>query len=204
MTRWLSPYSIPITTNFHGSVPPTYPPQETADQPPKLYCLLGAPFGPLYFTEYPSNLAYLEFTLEEILIYNPEARTRETETVYREGTKIIIAPLLLCDKYNYLPAYSVPMTPSLTLQPNCLQESVAANESTSTQIFGVMYITLNGLIDSMVPARRPWALLGKFLSFIVKLAQILWWALPAGHPPASSQEPPTGWIPDKKLLSLLP
>ncbi|KAJ9073191.1 hypothetical protein DSO57_1019085 [Entomophthora muscae] len=91
------------------------------------------------------------------------------------------------------------MTPPLILQSNHLQESDAANESTSTQIFGVMYITLTGLIDSMVPASGPWALLGKLLSYIVKLAPILWWALPAGptgRPPASSQEPPTGWIPD--------
>ncbi|KAJ9072752.1 hypothetical protein DSO57_1024025 [Entomophthora muscae] len=66
-----------------------------------------------------------------------------------------------------------------------------------------MYLTLTGLIDSMVPASRPWALLGKLLSYIVKLAPILWWALPAGpagHPPASSQEPPTGCIPERGPL----
>ncbi|KAJ9065176.1 hypothetical protein DSO57_1022477 [Entomophthora muscae] len=84
------------------------------------------------FTGYPSNPVYLEFTLEEILIYGPEARTRETETIYREGTKIIRPPLLFCNKYNYLPAYLVPRTPPLTLQPNRPQESVAADESTST------------------------------------------------------------------------
>ncbi|KAJ9057419.1 hypothetical protein DSO57_1022837 [Entomophthora muscae] len=86
------------------------------------------------------------------------------------------------------------MTPPLTPQPDCPQESVTANESTSTQIFGVMYITLTGLIDSMVPARGPWAVLEKLLSYIVKLAPILWWALPAGPtgcPPVSSQEPTT-------------
>ncbi|KAJ9078684.1 hypothetical protein DSO57_1004309 [Entomophthora muscae] len=87
-------------------------------------------------------------------------------------------PLLFHDKYNYLPAYLVPMTPPLTLRPDCLQESVAANESTSTQIFGVMYITLTVLINSMVPASRPWAILGKLLSYIVK---------PEGCLPASSQ-----------------
>ncbi|KAJ9074963.1 hypothetical protein DSO57_1001437 [Entomophthora muscae] len=157
------------------------------------YCQHGCccpPYGPVHFTEYPPNPAYSEFTLEEILIYNPEARTRETKTVYRKGNKIIIPPLLFRDKYNYLPAYLIPMTPPLTLRPNCPQESVAANESTSTQIFGVMYITLTGLIDSMVPASRPWALLGKSLSYIVKLAPILWWALlagPAGCLPESSQ-----------------
>ncbi|KAJ9085179.1 hypothetical protein DSO57_1016510 [Entomophthora muscae] len=85
------------------------------------------------------------------------------------------------------------MTPPHTPQPNCLQESVATDESTSTQVFGVMYITLTGLIDSMGPTSGPWAVLGKNLFYIIKLAPILWWALPAGPtgcPPASSQEPP--------------
>ncbi|KAJ9076089.1 hypothetical protein DSO57_1029520 [Entomophthora muscae] len=153
----------------------------------------------------PPNPVYSEFTLEEILIYNPEAITRETETVYREGHKITIPPLLFCDKYNHLPVYLASMTPPLTLQPNHPQESVAANESTSTQIFGVMYITLTGLIDSMVPASRHWAILGKLLSYIVKLAPILWWALPArpaGCLPASFPESPTGWIPDNIIGNL--
>ncbi|KAJ9052725.1 hypothetical protein DSO57_1031413 [Entomophthora muscae] len=95
------------------------------------------------------------------------------------------------------------MTPPLTPRPNRPQESVATDESTSTQIFGVMYITLTGLIDSMVPTSKPWAILGKLLSYIVKLAPILWWALPAGlagGQPASPQEPPTGWIPDSQDL----
>ncbi|KAJ9048646.1 hypothetical protein DSO57_1032839 [Entomophthora muscae] len=91
------------------------------------------------------------------------------------------------------------MTPPLILRPNCPQESVAANESTSTQLFRVMYITLTGLVDSMVPSNGPWAIIGKSLSYIVRFAHILWWALPswpAGRLPASPQEPPTGWIPD--------
>ncbi|KAJ9067809.1 hypothetical protein DSO57_1035359 [Entomophthora muscae] len=182
-----------------GPVPRVHIIQETADQPPKLYRPPGAPFGPVHFTEYPPNLVYLEFTLEEILIHDPEARTRETEVLYREGTKIIQPPLLFQDKYNFLPAYLVPMTLPHTPRPDCPQESVATDESTSTQVFGVMYITFTGLIDSMVPTTRPWALLGKLLSYIVKLAPILWWALPAGpagRPPASPQEPPAGWIPD--------
>ncbi|KAJ9082330.1 hypothetical protein DSO57_1005472 [Entomophthora muscae] len=85
------------------------------------------------------------------------------------------------------------MTPPLILQLNCPQESVAANESTSTQIFRVMSITLTGLIDFMVPTSGPWAILNKSVSYIVNLAPILRWALPSGPPgcpPASSQEPP--------------
>ncbi|KAJ9068993.1 hypothetical protein DSO57_1023099 [Entomophthora muscae] len=176
-----------------GFAPHTHLPQETVDQPPNLYRPPGAPFGSLHFTEYPPNPAYSEFTLEKILIHNPKARTRETEVLYREGAKIIRPPLLFRDKYNFWTAYLVSMTPPLTPRPNCLQKLIATNESTSTQIFGVMYITLTGLIDSMVPVSGPWAVLGKLLSYIVKLAPILWWACstgPAGRRPASSQEPP--------------
>ncbi|KAJ9071018.1 hypothetical protein DSO57_1001266 [Entomophthora muscae] len=161
--------------------------------------LQGASFGLVHFIEYPINPAYSEFTLEEILIYNPEARTQETEIIGREGAWITVPPFLFQDKYNYLPAYQVPMPPPLNPWPDCLQESVAANKSTSTQLFGAMYIILTGLVDSMVPSNDPWAILGKFLSYIVKLAPILWWALPSRPVvclPTSSQEPPMGWIPD--------
>ncbi|KAJ9053340.1 hypothetical protein DSO57_1025145 [Entomophthora muscae] len=54
------------------------------------------------------------------------------------------------------------MTLPLTLQPNRPQESVAASESTPTQLFGVMYITLTGLVDYMVPSNRSWATLQQF------------------------------------------
>ncbi|KAJ9076897.1 hypothetical protein DSO57_1021872 [Entomophthora muscae] len=150
-----------------GSAPRVHLPQETTDQPPELYRPPGAPFSPVHFTEYPPNLVYSEFTLEEILIHDPEARTRETEAIYREGIKITIPPLLFQDKYNFLPAYLVPMTPPLTPRPNCPQGSIATDESTSTKIFGVMYITLTGLIDFMVPTSRPWAILGKFPNPVV-------------------------------------
>ncbi|KAJ9081692.1 hypothetical protein DSO57_1011940 [Entomophthora muscae] len=86
------------------------------------------------------------------------------------------------------------MTPSLTPRPNHPQESVDTTESTSTQIFGVMYITLTGLINYLVPYSRPWAILRKSLSCIAKLAPILCWALssgPVGRLTASSQEPTT-------------
>ncbi|KAJ9056569.1 hypothetical protein DSO57_1031644 [Entomophthora muscae] len=100
------------------------------------------------------------------------------------------------------------MTLPLTPRPNRLQESVATNESTSTQIFGMMYITLTGLIDSMVPVSGPWAVLGKSLSYIVKLIPILWWALPAGpagRQPPSSQEPPlVGSLKNPDTIFFLP
>ncbi|KAJ9053594.1 hypothetical protein DSO57_1022739 [Entomophthora muscae] len=178
---------------FDHSVPATadnyY--QEATDQPPKLYHPPGVPYSPVHFNEYPLNPDYAEFSLEEIILNNPEAQTRETELIGCEGTWITVPPLLFRNKYNYLPVYLVPMTPPLTPRPDRPQEPEAPGESTSTQIFGVLYITLMGLINSMMPYSGPWAILRKSLSYIVKLIPILWWALlsgPAGCPPASSPE----------------
>ncbi|KAJ9074710.1 hypothetical protein DSO57_1003766 [Entomophthora muscae] len=94
------------------------------------------------------------------------------------------------------------MTPPLTPQPDCPMETPTAAETTSTQLFGVLYITLTGMMDSMIPTSGPWSLLRQSMSYIIKLAPILWWALPAGsaqpHP-----EPPNAstyaWFPTKGL-----
>ncbi|KAJ9051153.1 hypothetical protein DSO57_1007305 [Entomophthora muscae] len=91
------------------------------------------------------------------------------------------------------------MTPPLTLQPNCPMETPTAAKTTSTQLFGVLYITLTGMVDTMVPNSGPWSLLGISVSYIIKLASILWWALPSGL--AVFQPKPTNpstyaWLPD--------
>ncbi|KAJ9048255.1 hypothetical protein DSO57_1036827 [Entomophthora muscae] len=91
------------------------------------------------------------------------------------------------------------MTPPLTPRPDRPMEPTTATKTTSTQLFGVLYITLTGLVDSVVPNSGPWSLLGQSLSYIIKLEPILWWALPAGstapHPEplnASTYD----WLPD--------
>ncbi|KAJ9090547.1 hypothetical protein DSO57_1001515 [Entomophthora muscae] len=71
------------------------------------------------------------------------------------------------------------MTLPLTPRPDHPLEPPAAAKTTSTQLFGVLYITLTGLVDSMVPNSGPWSLLRQSASYIIKLAPILWWALPA-------------------------
>ncbi|KAJ9049735.1 hypothetical protein DSO57_1021380 [Entomophthora muscae] len=94
------------------------------------------------------------------------------------------------------------MTLPLTPRPDRPPEPPAAAKTTSTQLFGVLYITLTGLVDSMVPNSGPWSLLGQSASYIIKLAPILWWALPAGlgapHP-----KPPNAsaydWLPDNHI-----
>ncbi|KAJ9078505.1 hypothetical protein DSO57_1005946 [Entomophthora muscae] len=120
---------------------------QPVNPPQALYCLPRAPFGPVHFTEYPPNPAYSEYGLETILIANSLARTRETKYIGHKGKRIKIPPLLFKDKYNYLPAYFVPMTPPLTLRPNHLMEPNAAAETTSIQLFVVLYITFVEVLD---------------------------------------------------------
>ncbi|KAJ9061601.1 hypothetical protein DSO57_1018917 [Entomophthora muscae] len=95
------------------------------------------------------------------------------------------------------------MTPPLTPRPDCPLEPTAIAKTTSTQLFGVLYITLTGLVNSMVPNSGPWSLLGQSISYIIKLAPILWWALPAGSA-APHPEPPNAstydWLPDTTQL----
>ncbi|KAJ9058632.1 hypothetical protein DSO57_1010425 [Entomophthora muscae] len=92
------------------------------------------------------------------------------------------------------------MTPPLTPQPDCPLEPTAAAETTSTQLFGVLYITLTGLVDSVVPNSGPWSLLGRSVSYIINLAPILWWALSASSA-APHPKPPNAstykWLPEK-------
>ncbi|KAJ9072424.1 hypothetical protein DSO57_1027651 [Entomophthora muscae] len=95
------------------------------------------------------------------------------------------------------------MTSPLTPRPDCPLEPTAAAETTSTQLFEVLYITLTGLMDSVVPKSGPRSLLGQSVSYIIKLAPILWWALPAGLA-APCPEPPNAstydWLPDNDAL----
>ncbi|KAJ9080514.1 hypothetical protein DSO57_1024117 [Entomophthora muscae] len=96
------------------------------------------------------------------------------------------------------------MDPPVTLRPDRPQEAVIVNESTSTQLFGIRYIVLPGLVDSMVLTDGPWALLGKLFPYIVKLAPILWWACLSGLVgclPASFSEPAAGWLPETSVPS---
>ncbi|KAJ9058868.1 hypothetical protein DSO57_1007806 [Entomophthora muscae] len=78
-------------------------------------------------------------------------------------------------------------------------EPTATAETTCTQLFGVLYITLTGLVDSMVTNSGPWSLLRQSVSYIIKLAPILWWALPtslaATHPKLSNAST-YAWLPE--------
>ncbi|KAJ9060204.1 hypothetical protein DSO57_1033352 [Entomophthora muscae] len=96
------------------------------------------------------------------------------------------------------------MTPPLTPQPDRLMETPTAAEIMSTQFFGVLYITLKGMVDSMMPTSGPWSLLGQSMSYIIKLVPILWWALPAvlaqPHPKPTNTST-YAWFPERRSHS---
>ncbi|KAJ9049176.1 hypothetical protein DSO57_1027448 [Entomophthora muscae] len=96
------------------------------------------------------------------------------------------------------------MTLPLTPQLNCPMDPPAAAKTTSTQLFGVLYITLTGMVDSMVPNSGPWSLLRNSVSYIIKLAPILWWALPTGPTvlcPESTNASIYAWLPESPCFT---
>ncbi|KAJ9053592.1 hypothetical protein DSO57_1022737 [Entomophthora muscae] len=156
---------------------------QPASPPLALYHPPGAPFRPAHFTKYPPNPAYSEFNLEKILIADSLTRARETKTIGCKGKWYMKPPILFKDKYNYLPAYFVPMTLPLPYQPNHPL-----------------------LVGFMVPNSRPWSLLGQSLSYIIKLALILGWALPivqAVPHPESINASTYAWLPEIVYITVL-
>ncbi|KAJ9059846.1 hypothetical protein DSO57_1037268 [Entomophthora muscae] len=176
---YFMPYIILVL--FHlctDTISPTAPAITSADSTDPLLALFhpsGTPFGPIHFTKHPLSLAFSRFILENIFLDNLlcHAMSCKHETFGRE-------------EYWYTghkqPSYHVFGThdPFCDTQPNHPQDLGITNETTSTQLFGVIYITLTGLMDSTVLCSVLWSLIGWYLSYIIKLVQILWWALPNG------------------------
>ncbi|KAJ9062583.1 hypothetical protein DSO57_1009385 [Entomophthora muscae] len=47
------------------------------------------------------------------------------------------------------------------------------------KLFGIVYITLTRVIDTIILAAVLWSWVGKSISYLFKLAPLLWWTLPA-------------------------
>ncbi|KAJ9072469.1 hypothetical protein DSO57_1027197 [Entomophthora muscae] len=102
-------------------------------------------------------------------------------------------------KFNYLLAYNIYMEPPVT--PKLMPASSPDLPTNHTgKLFGIVYITLTGVVDTIIPATGPWSWVGKSLSYLLKLAPILWWALPARNPaqviPENDRPAARDWIPD--------
>ncbi|KAJ9067533.1 hypothetical protein DSO57_1018941, partial [Entomophthora muscae] len=68
------------------------------------------------------------------------------------------------------------------------------------KLFRIVYITLTGAIDTIIQAAGPWSWMGKSVSYLFKLAPLLWWALPAKNlvwvTPGNNRLAAQDWIPD--------
>ncbi|KAJ9055376.1 hypothetical protein DSO57_1004580 [Entomophthora muscae] len=68
----------------------------------------------------------------------------------------------------------------------------------TNKLFGILYITLTVVIDTIVPATGLWSWVGKSMCYLVKLAPIFWWALPTQSAtrqfPNASKPSDQGWF----------
>ncbi|KAJ9084772.1 hypothetical protein DSO57_1020716 [Entomophthora muscae] len=154
--------------------------QRSSDPPaslPATYHPPGAPFDPVHFTEYPLKPEYKDYTADNILARDPLARTTVLTRYNREDPWYVTKPHLFRDKYNFLPAYQIDMEPPVTPKPMPASAAKLPLDHTN-KLFGIIYITLTGVIDTIVPAAILWLWVGKSMSYLIKLAPILWWALP--------------------------
>ncbi|KAJ9066732.1 hypothetical protein DSO57_1006659 [Entomophthora muscae] len=144
---------------------------------PAVYCPPGAPFGPVHFTDYPLKPKYKGYTPEKILKLDPLACIQSAIRYNRQGLV----------KFNYLPAYNIHMNPPMIPKyiPAYLPDLPTDHTS---KIFGIVYITLTGAIDTIIPAASLWFWVGKS-------------ALPAKTPayvtPENSRQATQDWVPDK-------
>ncbi|KAJ9053549.1 hypothetical protein DSO57_1023156 [Entomophthora muscae] len=168
---------------------------------PAAFCPTGVPFGPVHFTDYPLKPKYKEYTPEKILELNPLAHIQSAVRYNQQGPWIFSTPKLFREKFNYLPAYNLSMEPPVTPKPMPASAPDLPTDHTG-KLFGIMYITLTGVIDTIILAAGPWSWVGKSASYLLKLAPLLWWALPAknwpelslkmtGRPPKTGSLTPT-------------
>ncbi|KAJ9067510.1 hypothetical protein DSO57_1038420 [Entomophthora muscae] len=70
------------------------------------------------------------------------------------------------------------MEPPVTPKPMPASSPDLPTDHTG-KLFGIVYITLTGVIDSIILAAGPWSWVRKSISYLFKLAPLLWWSLPA-------------------------
>ncbi|KAJ9068411.1 hypothetical protein DSO57_1028987 [Entomophthora muscae] len=168
---------------------------------PTVSCPPGVPFGPIHFTDYPLKSKYKDYTPEKILELDPLARIQSTVRYNRQGPWIFSTPKLFRGKFNYLPAYDLSM--ELPVTPKPMPASAPDLPTNHTcKLFGIVYITLTGVIDTIIPAAGPWSWVGKSASYLLNLAPLLWWALPAKNSaqvtPENNGPATQDWIPDNE------
>ncbi|KAJ9066709.1 hypothetical protein DSO57_1006931 [Entomophthora muscae] len=69
------------------------------------------------------------------------------------------------------------------------------------KLFGIVYITLIGMIDAIILAAGPWSWVEKSFSYLFKLTPLLWWTLTAKNlaqviPKNNNGLAAQDWLPD--------
>ncbi|KAJ9081787.1 hypothetical protein DSO57_1011136 [Entomophthora muscae] len=138
-----------------------------------------------------------------MLKLNPLARIQSAIRYNRQGLWIFSTPKLFRGKFNNLPAYKLPMEPPMTPKP-MPASSPDLPTNHSGKLFWIVYITLTGVIDTIIPAASLWSWVGKSTSYLFKLTPILWWALPVKNlawvTPGNNRLAAQDWIPDKSTF----
>ncbi|KAJ9061680.1 hypothetical protein DSO57_1018240 [Entomophthora muscae] len=91
------------------------------------------------------------------------------------------------------------MKPPVTPKPMPASSPNLPTDHTGKR-FGIVYITLTGVIATIIPAAGLWSWVRKSLLYLFKLAPPWLWALPAKNPaqviPKTNRPAAQDWIPD--------
>ncbi|KAJ9071660.1 hypothetical protein DSO57_1034814 [Entomophthora muscae] len=135
---------------------------------PTDFCPPEAPVGPIHFTEYPLKPKYKDYTLEKILELDPLAHIPSAVRYNCQVSR---------GKFNYLPAYlpsyKFDMKPPVTPKPMPASSPNLPTDH-SSKLFRIVYITLTGVIDTIIPAAGLWSWVRKSFFYLFKLAPLLW------------------------------
>ncbi|KAJ9080734.1 hypothetical protein DSO57_1021802 [Entomophthora muscae] len=156
---------------------------------PAVFCPPDVPFGPVHFTNYPLKSEYKDYTPEKILKLNPLACIQSAVRYNQQGLWIFSTPKLFIGKFNYLHAYNLPMEPPVTPKPMpASSPNLPTNHS--GKLFGIVYITLIGVINTIILAAGLWSWLPSCGGYCLQknLAQVT----PGNNGPAAQD-----WIPEK-------
>ncbi|KAJ9075540.1 hypothetical protein DSO57_1035185 [Entomophthora muscae] len=169
-------------------------------------CTPGVPFGPVHFTEYPLKPEYKDYTPEKILELDLLAHIQSAVRCNHQGPWIFSTPKLFRGKLNYLPAYKLCMELPVTPKPMPASSPNLPTDYTD-KLFGIVYIILTGVIDTIILDASPWSWVRKSFSYLFKIAPLLWWALPAKNPahiiPENDGLAAQAWILDRGCCGLL-
>ncbi|KAJ9057495.1 hypothetical protein DSO57_1022284 [Entomophthora muscae] len=149
----------------------------------------GVSFGPVHFTEYHLKPEYKDYTPEKILELDPLACIQSAVRYNCQGPWILSTPKLFRGKFNYLPDYDLPMEPPVTPKPNHASSTDLPTNHIG-KLFRIVYITLTGVIVTIILAASLWSW----------LAPLFWWALPTKNLaqviPETDRLAAKDWIPD--------